>query len=120
MWEILHAIEYGPSAPLSPVGDPPSYLRHELKTGTMWVAETGGAPSAADAAASLDAIVRWSRRFGHVVHVGIPGPHPSLPALIRAGFRIKFVETYCCSSPTDLFDPRTYIPSKTMEGTALL
>jgi hypothetical protein len=79
-----------------------------------------GARSAVDAAASLDAILRWSRRFAGVVHVGIPGPHPSLPKLIRAGFRIKFVETYCCSNPTDLFDPRTYIPSTTMEGTALL
>src|SRR6516164_3347015 len=28
---------------MSPAGDPPSYLRHELTTGTMWVAETGRA-----------------------------------------------------------------------------
>src|SRR5262249_60816572 len=28
---------------MSPAGGPPSYLRHELVTGTMWVAETGGA-----------------------------------------------------------------------------
>ena len=281
VWEILHTIEYGRSTPMSPAGDPPSNLRHELTTGTMWVAETGGAlvgyaalivrggvgfiaelfvrresqsariggallaklleaasptfctmssgdpralslyiraglqprwphfqligspehlprpgpevevwdveekdetiigwdaeisgraraqehaywrsthavplwvcgkertvgygyvhrtpatagaaagvllgpigaRSAADAAASLDAILRWSRPFGHVVHVGIPGPHPSLPVLLRAGFRLKFIETYCCSNATDLFDPRTYIPSTTIEGTALL
>jgi hypothetical protein len=79
-----------------------------------------GARSAADAAVSLDAMLRWSRPVGRVVQVGIPGPHPSLPVLIRAGFRIKSIETYCCSNATDLFDPQTYIPSTTMEGTALL
>jgi len=79
-----------------------------------------GARTPGDAAACVDALVRWAHGRGGVVHIGVPGLHPSLSGLLRAGFRIQSVETFCSSSPTGFFDPRAYIPSLTLEGTALL
>ena len=79
-----------------------------------------GPRSPGDAEACVGAILRWVRGRGDVAHIGVPGPHPSLPVLLRAGFRIRSVETFCSSSSTRFFDPRAYIPSLTLEGTALL
>jgi GNAT superfamily N-acetyltransferase len=79
-----------------------------------------GARSPGDADACVRALLRWSCSRGDVFHIGVPGQHPSLPTLLRLGFRIESVETFCCSCATAFFDPRLYIPSLTLEGTAFL
>ncbi len=79
-----------------------------------------GARSPNDAEACVLAVVRSAATRTNLVYLGVPGAHPSLPALMRAGFRVRYVETFCSSGAAAVFDPRTYLPSTTMEGTALL
>ena len=78
-----------------------------------------GVRSPDHAEACLLAIVRSAAARTELLHLAVPGAHPGLAPLTRAGFRVKYVETFC-SSGGAVFDPRTYTPSTTMEGTALL
>lgn len=79
-----------------------------------------GAVTAADADACTSAIVNWSRPRAEELLIAVPAAHPSLARLIRAGFRIRDVETFCSSSAAPVFNPSTYIASTTPEGTSLL
>ncbi len=45
-----------------------------------------------------------------IVTVTVPGPHPALPALLDAGFRIVDRDTYCETEP-GLIDPARRIPN---------
>jgi len=79
-----------------------------------------GAVTAADADACTSAIVNWSCPRTEELQIAVPAGHPSLARLIRAGFRIRDVETFCSSSAAPVFNPSTYIASTTPEGTSLL
>jgi hypothetical protein len=48
----------------------------------------------------------------NILHIDVPGPHPSLALLLKTGFRITYVETFVSSSPTPFFDPQCYIASR--------
>jgi GNAT superfamily N-acetyltransferase len=78
-----------------------------------------GSEAPADAAACVAAAVEWGRAHGEVIHAAVPGPHPALPALLAAGFRITYVETFAASSIDAFCDPRTYMPAAGLEGSTL-
>lgn len=83
-----------------------------------------GALSAADASACAGAAVRWTREAGgapsSVIYVAVPGQHGALPSLLRAGFQIREVETFCCSRAPAFVDPQTYLVASAPEGSSLL
>ncbi|TMI79517.1 MAG: GNAT family N-acetyltransferase [Bacillati bacterium ANGP1] len=82
-----------------------------------------GALSADDAPACVGAAVRWARDAGaaasSVIYIAVPGQHGALSSLLRAGFQIREVETFCCSRSPEFFDPRTYLAAAAPEGTSL-
>lgn len=92
----------------SQAGEPPSVVIGPI-----------GSEAPADAAACVAAAVAWGRAHGEVIHAAVPGLHPALPALLAAGFRITYVETYVASHAEAFFDPRTYIPGAGLEGSTL-
>ena len=75
-----------------------------------------GAASVPDAADCVAALVHWVRDRGEVVQVAVPGPHPALPHLLAAGFRIRYVETFVSSCARPFCDPRAYAPGAGLEG----
>ncbi len=77
------------------------------------------ADAPAAAAACVEAVVGWARAHGEVIHAAVPGPHPALPALLAAGFRITYIETFVASDADAFCDPRTYMPGAGMEGSTL-
>jgi GNAT superfamily N-acetyltransferase len=46
---------------------------------------------------------------GHHLGLCIPGPHPAVPTLLAAGYRIFDRDTYCATDPT-LLDPTRAVP----------
>ena len=82
-----------------------------------------GALSADDAPACAGAAVRWAREAGaavsSVIYIAVPGQHGALSSLLRAGFQIREVETFCCSRSPKFFDPRTYLAAAAPEGSSL-
>lgn len=75
-----------------------------------------GADSPPDAADCVAALVMWAREQGEAVKVAIPGPHPALPHLLAAGFRIRYAETFVSSCSHPFCDPTTYAPGAGLEG----
>jgi GNAT superfamily N-acetyltransferase len=70
-----------------------------------------GTRRADDAAASVLAATRWACQRARVLHITVPGPHPSLAPLLEAGCRIIDLDTFLASSPTPYLDPRRYLSS---------
>ncbi len=64
-----------------------------------------------DALACVAAAMEWARGQGQEMQIGVPGPHAALGPLLKAGFRIVYVDTFMCSDPKGFADPRRYIPS---------
>ena len=65
-----------------------------------------GALSTVDAAACVAALVVWACERAEVVQIKVVGPHPGLAALLRAGFRIIYAETFFSTAdpPFNAFD----------------
>lgn len=96
-------------------GETVGYGIVRLGAGRFWYPEAVtvgpiGAVSAADAAGCVLAAVGWARDRETVIELAVPGPHPALAPLLRAGFRIGYVETYCASD-AGLVDPVRYVGS---------
>lgn len=64
-----------------------------------------------DAAGCVVAAVRWARAHGDRARISITGPHPALPILLDAGFRIGERETFCFRGDQPFIDPRRYVSS---------
>jgi len=95
-------------------------------------AEPGAAPAGlgplgvaarADGVPCVAAALRWltseSGLGATVLYVAVPAPHPALAPLLQAGFRIRGVETFCCSRADLFFDPHTYLAQAGPEGTSI-
>jgi GNAT superfamily N-acetyltransferase len=70
-----------------------------------------GVRALADALPCVGAAVGWARARYTIVRVGVPAPHPALAPLLRAGFRIAEVETFCSTTEDAVADVRRYLPS---------
>jgi len=57
------------------------------------------------------AAVHAARAMRPVVHIQIPGPHPALAPLLKAGFRIVDQDTFMANPGSDPIDPTRYVPS---------
>lgn len=68
-----------------------------------------GAYTQTDASACVLAAADWARTRGERLRMAIPGPHPALPELLRAGLRIAEIETFLSSAP--FVDGARYLPS---------
>lgn len=75
-----------------------------------WMVGPVGARDARDAAACVGAAIRYAAGRAPALRLGIPGPHPALPSLIEAGFRIVYIETFLASEGATPFDPSRYLP----------
>jgi GNAT superfamily N-acetyltransferase len=64
-----------------------------------------------DALACACAIVDRAAQVAPTLLLGVPGAHPSLSALLAAGFRITYVETFMSTGAEPFTDPVCYIPS---------
>jgi hypothetical protein len=69
-----------------------------------------GVLDTADAAACVLAAVGWAIERSPRAHLLVPGPHPALHPLLRAGGMIEYVETFLCSAPP-CADATRYLPS---------
>ncbi|GHO48355.1 GNAT family N-acetyltransferase [Ktedonospora formicarum] len=90
------------------------YVR--LGAGTLWFPEACtlgpiGARTPADAVRCVLAAVDWARQRAAILRIDVPGPHPSLALLLKAGFRITYVETFVSNASTPFFDSQCYIAS---------
>lgn len=72
-----------------------------------------GAHDAGDALACVCGAVEWAQGRATVLRIPVPGPHLSLQPLLKAGFRITYVETFLSTNNAKLPDPSCYIPSTT-------
>lgn len=70
-----------------------------------------GVRRAEDAAACTLAALGWARAQAAVLCLMVPGPHPALAALLRAGFRIEDTYSFATSGDEPFHDPRRYISS---------
>lgn len=70
-----------------------------------------GVRERADAVPAVLAAVEWARVHCPTVRIFLPGPHPALAPLLDAGLRITYVDTYCSSAATPIFDPTRYVSS---------
>lgn len=70
-----------------------------------------GTETATDAADSVCAAIEHARSRRTVIRLALPGPHPALPALLAAGFRITDLGTFVSAPTLDLLDPTSYVPS---------
>jgi GNAT superfamily N-acetyltransferase len=83
---------------------------------SLWMPEASfigplGVRAAQDAAACVAAAVRWVAPRTSDVRLAVPGPHPALPSLLDAGLQIVYVETFCSSAASPIFDSRRYLVS---------
>jgi GNAT superfamily N-acetyltransferase len=70
-----------------------------------------GVRRAEDAAACTMAALGWVRTQAANLCLMLPGPHPALAPLLRAGFRIEDVYSFAVSGDVPFCDPRRYISS---------
>jgi GNAT superfamily N-acetyltransferase len=70
-----------------------------------------GAASPDDARGCVVAAVAWARERSPLVRLGVPGPHPALPVLLDAGFRITDIETFLTSDSVGVPDVTRHLPS---------
>jgi len=63
-----------------------------------------------DSARLLIALVHHAGQRADVVSLPAFGPHPAVPALRAAGFKLDDRDTFMASRPS-LIDPRRYVPS---------
>jgi GNAT superfamily N-acetyltransferase len=70
-----------------------------------------GALTPADARECVCAAIEFARARAEVVRLAVPGPHPSLAALLDAGFQIRYVETFVSTAATPFVDPERYVGS---------
>jgi GNAT superfamily N-acetyltransferase len=70
-----------------------------------------GAGTAADALDCVGAAVAFARSRAEHLRLAVPGPHPALPALLTAGFRITDVETFLSTGAAAFPDPERYVGS---------
>lgn len=100
-------------------------VRGGARVGAAWVqlaadehvwrpdAASVGPVLAADPDTAGDAVratVTWALARREAVRVFLPGPHPALAALLGAGLRVRFVDSFCASGPS-FCDPTRYLPS---------
>ncbi len=90
------------------------YVR--LGAGTLWYPESCtigpiGVNALEDVTECVLAAVNWTLKHANVLHISIPGPHPSLAILLTKGFRIVYVETFLSTASIPFFDARRYISS---------
>jgi GNAT superfamily N-acetyltransferase len=83
------------------------YARSLLRGGGRWINLLFVAPDAEPLAPTLAAL-RWSADAEGRIGGCLLGPHPAVPALIAAGFRVIDRDTYQASDP-DLIDPHRRI-----------
>jgi GNAT superfamily N-acetyltransferase len=76
---------------------------------TLAIGPVGGATDAAAREATL-AAVAWAHPRARRLKISIPGPHPALPPLLEAGFRIDYIGTICASASVRL-NPKRYVAS---------
>ncbi len=69
-----------------------------------------GVDDADDAAACVAAAVRWAAERARAVGISLPGPHPAIGRLLRAGFRITYVELFH-GARFEFVDPSRYVSS---------
>jgi GNAT superfamily N-acetyltransferase len=81
-----------------------------LQPADMAVVGPVGVRDSRDAAACALAAVGWALERSPRAHLLVPGPHPALPLLLRAGGVIEYVETLLCSAPPCV-DATRYLPS---------
>jgi GNAT superfamily N-acetyltransferase len=64
-----------------------------------------------DAVACVQAAVGWVREHAKVARISVTGPHPALAPLLRLGFRVTAVETFCSTADESFVDVHRYISS---------
>jgi GNAT superfamily N-acetyltransferase len=69
-----------------------------------------GAYTPADSSATIAAAIAWAAPRARSLSLPVPGPHPALAGILRAGFRISYVETFMCAGPA-CFDETCYCSS---------
>jgi len=69
-----------------------------------------GAETTEEAHDCVCAAARWVGERG-VARVVLPGPHPALPTLVKAGLHIVYNEMFLASPGAPRFDPTRYLPS---------
>jgi GNAT superfamily N-acetyltransferase len=69
-----------------------------------------GVDDADDAAPCVAAAVRWAAERTRAVGIFLPGPHPAIGRLLRAGFRITYVELFH-GAGQEFVDPTRYLSS---------
>jgi hypothetical protein len=90
------------------------YVR--LGAGTFWSPQTCaigpiGAHTPEHAVSCTLAALRWASKRAKVLRIDVPGPHPALAPLLRAGMRLVYIETFASNARQPFFDARCYIPA---------
>jgi len=71
-----------------------------------------GVADPADAGACVAAALAWARPRARAVRMDVPAPHPALPQLLEAGFRIvEDDHVFCCGSAATAADLASYLPT---------
>lgn len=63
---------------------------------------------------ALMALIRRARDESDVLQLDLLGPNPALPEVLKLGFRINYVTTFCCACAPDFIDPCCYVPGDTV------
>ena len=74
-----------------------------------WLIGPIGSVHATSALRDVYTTVVWAASRTSIMEMRIPGPHPALPALLDAGFKITYIETFF-SAGDPFIDPARYIP----------
>jgi GNAT superfamily N-acetyltransferase len=81
-----------------------------LQPADMAVVGPVGVRDAGDGAACIITAAGWALERSPRAHLLVPGSHPALCPLLRAGGIIEYVETFLCSAPAYV-DATRYLPS---------
>jgi hypothetical protein len=68
-----------------------------------------GADPEATLITAITAVAEWAADGTRGVRAGVPGPHPAIPALLRAGSRLVDHDTMMASDPA-FIDPVRVLP----------